>query len=99
MDWCHLSDSNRPATALCARSATNSDLQNGDFFDGDGNSLMDTGWEEVLWWGFGVGVRNGTWSTMAEGIKSSAIKAGTPSSLMEILEYAKSKGVKLMPCV
>jgi hypothetical protein len=29
---------------------TNSDLQNGDFFDGDGGSLMDTGWEEVLWW-------------------------------------------------
>jgi hypothetical protein len=27
---------------------------------------MDTGWEEVLWWGFGVGVRNGTWSSMEE---------------------------------
>lgn len=60
---------------------------------------MDTGWEEVLWWGFGVGVRNGTWSSRSEGIKSSKIKSDVPASLLEILEYARSKNVKLMPYV
>lgn len=86
--------------ALFRRStAANSDLQNGDFFDGDGNSRMDTGWEEVLWWGFGVGVRNGTWSSRSDGIKSSKIKADVPASLMEILDYARQKSVKLMPYV
>jgi hypothetical protein len=55
---------------------------------------MDTGWEEVLWWGFGVGVRNGTYSNAA-GVTPS-IKEQAPASLLEILEYAKSKNVKLM---
>lgn len=77
---------------------TNTDLQKNDFFEPAHDSRMDTGWEEVLWWGFGVGVRNGTWSSKSDGIKPS-LKSDAPASLLEILEYAKSKGVRLMPYV
>jgi hypothetical protein len=76
---------------------TNSDLQNGDFFY-NRDSVMDTGWESVLWWSFGVGVRNGTWSTIDEGVKPS-MRSQAPASLLEILDFAKSKGVRLMPYV
>ena len=78
--------------------STNSDLQDGDFFS-NRDSRMDTGWEYVLWWGFGVGVRNGTWSDINHGLNKAQILADVPSSLQEILDYAKSRGVKLMAYV
>ena len=52
----------------------------------------------MLWWGFGVGVRNGTWGDKARGLKPEIV-ADMPPSLREVLEYAKSKGVKLMAYV
>lgn len=76
---------------------TNSDLQNGDFFYNE-KSRMDTGWEEVLWWGLGVGIRDGTWSSLEAGVLPS-IRQAVPASLMEVLEYARHKGVKLMPYI
>ena len=58
---------------------------------------MDTGWEEVLWWAFGVGIRNGTWSDKG-GLKKSILQ-DVPASLQEILDHAKGKGVRLMAYV
>jgi hypothetical protein len=75
-----------------------SDLQNGDFFD-NRDSRMDTGWEEVLWWGFGVGIRNGTWGDLEHGLNKTKILADVPPSLQELLTHAKEKGVKLMAYV
>ena len=77
---------------------TNSDLQNGDFFS-NRDSRMDTGWECVLWWGFGVGVRNGTWGDIDHGLNKAKILEAVPPSLQEILDYAKSKQVRLMAYV
>lgn len=49
----------------------------------------------VLWAGFGLGIRNGTYSN-ANGIDAAAIKRAIPQSLQTILDYAKLRGVKLM---
>lgn len=51
------------------------------------------GWESLLWLGFGVGIRNGTFSGGA--VPTTAV----PPSTKEVLDYAAGLGVKLMAYV
>lgn len=76
---------------------TNTDLALGDLFVNT-DTLLDVGWEYVLWAGFGLGIRNGTWSN-AGGIDAAALAKATPASLQEILSHAERRGVKLMAYV
>ena len=76
---------------------TNTDLAQGDLFV-NRDSLLDVGWGSVLWMALGLGIRNGTWSN-ASGLDTDLLLQQVPPSLTEVLEYAKSRGVRLMPYV
>lgn len=47
----------------------------------------DWGWENLLWLGLGIKIRKGEWDVEKDAI---------PSSIQEMLDYAKSKNVKLI---
>ena len=50
-------------------------------------STDDWGWENLLWLGLGIKIRNGEWDVEKDPI---------PASVQEMLDYAKSKKVKLI---
>ena len=44
-----------------------------------------------------MGVRNGTWSSMQDGV-TPALKHAAPASLLEVLEYAKARSsIRMAP--
>ena len=69
----------------------NTELANGDLFS-NRQSLLEVGWEAVLWAALGTGVRNGS-------VAPSAAWAALPPSQRELLSLARDRGVLPMAYV